>query len=103
MTIVRQMGKIKELYRLGGINLDKLIQLCFRSIIREVNGDKELSKQYEQLAMEEYKEHEDTIKAIYKNKNHKSKRSKGRCTYRVEDHIPIATKKRLYEMVEVAI
>lgn len=106
MTIVRQMGKIKELYRLGGINLDKLIQLCFRSIVSLVNGDKELSKQYAELAMEEYKEHEDTIKVIYENKshkNHKSKRSKGRCTYRVEDHIPIATKKRLYEMVEVAI
>lgn len=86
--------------------MDKLIQLCFRSIVSLVNGDKELSKQYAELAMEEYKEHEDTIKVIYKNKSHKkhkNKRSKGRCTYRVEDHIPIATKKRLYEMVEVAI
>ena len=87
---------------LGGIDLDKLIQLCFRSIIREVNGDKDISKQYKELAMEEYKEHEDTIKVIYENKSHKEhkgKRHRDKYAYRVEDCISKQTKKKLYEMV----
>ncbi|MBU5256832.1 hypothetical protein [Tissierella praeacuta] len=87
--------------------MDKLIQLCFRSIIRQVNGDKDISEQYKDLAMEEYKEHEDTIKLRYENKSHKnhenktykSKRYKNKCTYRVEDIIPRKVKKKLYEMV----
>ncbi len=87
---------------LGGINLDKLIQLCCRGIIQEINGDKKLLKQYKELAMEEYKEHEDTIKIIYENKDHKQhkgKRHKDKYIYRVEDIIPRNVKKRLYEMV----
>ncbi|WP_333637803.1 hypothetical protein [Tissierella praeacuta] len=84
--------------------MDKLIQLCFRSIIRQVNGDKDISEQYKELAMEEYKEHEDTIKLIYENKNQrkhikKKHNQKDKCTYRVEDIIPRKVKKKLYEMV----
>ena len=79
--------------------MDKLIQLCFRSIIREVNGDKDISKRYRELAMEEYKEHEDTIKAMYRSRKHKGKRHRDKYISRVEDHIPKQTKKRLYEMV----
>ncbi|MCQ4925297.1 hypothetical protein NE686_19490 [Tissierella carlieri] len=82
--------------------MDKLIQLCFRSIIREVNGDKDISKQYKELAMEEYKEHENTIKIIYENKSHKEhkgKRHKDKYIYRMKDIIPRKLKKRLYEMV----
>ncbi|CAK7080306.1 hypothetical protein [Tissierella sp.] len=81
--------------------MDKLIQLCFRSIIREVNGDKDISKQYAELAMEEYIEHEDTIKAIFENnhKEHKGKTHRDKYAYRIEDVIPRKVKKRLYEMV----
>ena len=52
--------------------------------------------------MEEYKEHEDTIKIIYENKDHKEhkgKRHRDKYAYRVEDIIPRKVKKRLYEMV----
>lgn len=79
--------------------MDKLIQLCFRSIIREVNGDKDISNQYTELAMKEYKENEDTIKVIYESKDHKGKKHKDKYTYRVEDIIPRKVKKKLYEMV----
>ncbi|WP_353096347.1 hypothetical protein [Tissierella praeacuta] len=82
--------------------MDKLIELCFRGIIQEINGDKELLKQYKELAMEEYKEHEDAIKFIYEDKTHKKhkgKKYKGKYTYRVEDITPKKIKKRLYELV----
>ena len=81
--------------------MDKLIQSCFSSIIYHVAGDKSLAKEYEHLAMEEYKEHEDTIKAIFENKHkeHKDKKHKDKYIYRVEDIIPRKVKKRLYEIV----
>lgn len=82
--------------------MDKLIELCFRSIIRQVNGDKDISKQYKELAMEEYKEHEATIKFMYEDsshKKHKGKKYKNKYRYRIEDIIPREVKKKLYEMV----
>ena len=59
--------------------MDKLIQLCTRSIIQLVNGNMELSGEYKELALHEYD-------------NHKN-------IFRVEDHVPRNTKKKLYEMV----
>ena len=79
--------------------MDKLIELCFRSIIRQVNGDKDISKQYKKLAMEEYKEHEDIIKTMYENKEHKGKKYRDKYAYKVEEIIPGKIKRRLYEMV----
>ena len=52
--------------------------------------------------MEEYKDHENTIKIIYENKGHKEhegKKHRDKCIYRAEDIIPRKVKKRLYEMV----
>lgn len=60
----------------------------------------ESAKEYENLAMEEYKEHEDSIKAIFENGGHKVKRYRDKCSsYRIEDCIPKQVKKKLYEMV----
>lgn len=84
------------------MDLDKLIQLCFRSIIREVSGNKDISEQYKQLAMEEYKEHEDSIKAIFENEKpnkYKNKNNNNKYIGKVEDVIPKQVKKKLYEMV----
>ena len=59
--------------------MDKQIQLCARSIIRHISGDKELAYQYAELASEvDF----DTM-----------------CICRVEDHISKHEKKKLYEMV----
>lgn len=59
--------------------MDKLIQLCTRSIIQLVNGNMELSGEYKELALQEYDNHKNAFK--------------------VEDHVPRNTKKKLYEMV----
>lgn len=59
--------------------MDKLIELCFRSIVRDLNGEKHLAREYKELALEEH----------YNIK----------CISRAEDHVPGRTKRKLYEMV----
>jgi hypothetical protein len=41
--------KLCKLYN-GEIKLDKVLELCLRSIVRNLNGDTELSKKYENKA-----------------------------------------------------
>lgn len=59
--------------------MDKVLELCFRSIIRDINGDMKLSRKYKELALE-----------IHYDIN---------CIARVEDHVPRQTKIKLYELV----
>lgn len=61
------------------MNLDKQIQLCARSIVSILNGDIELSKVYQELALEEY--------------------DKNNSIAKVEDHVPRNIKRKLYELV----
>ncbi|NLY44753.1 MAG: hypothetical protein GX053_02000 [Tissierella sp.] len=42
--------------------MDKLIQLCTRSIIQLVNGNMELSGQYKELALHEYDNHKNVFR-----------------------------------------
>lgn len=59
--------------------VDKVLELCFRSIVQHLAGDKELSDEYKELALEEYQD----IK----------------CMARLEEHVPKQVKRKLYEMV----
>ncbi|WFA10359.1 hypothetical protein [Tissierella sp. Yu-01] len=59
--------------------MDKQIQLCARSIVSILNGDIELSKVYQELALEEY--------------------DKNNSIAKVEDHVPRNIKRKLYELV----
>jgi len=59
--------------------VDKVLELCIRSIIRKINGDTELSKQYEELALEVHFD--------------------SKCIFSVEDNIDRRTKIKLYELV----
>lgn len=59
--------------------MDKVLEFSFRSIIRNINGDTELSKEYEELALEA---HYDT-----------------KCLHKVEDHVPKKVRRKLYQMV----
>jgi hypothetical protein len=59
--------------------VDKVLELCLRSIIRHISGDMELSKEYQELALE----------IDFDTK----------CICRIEDHISKNTKRNLYEMV----
>lgn len=58
--------------------MDKVLELCFRSVIRHLSGDKDLSKKYRDLALDEYDDHENIA--------------------RVEDYVDRKTKRKLYEM-----
>lgn len=56
-----------------------MLELYLRGIVRYLSGDKELSKEYEDMALE-----------LHFDNN---------CIYRVEDNVPKQIKRKLYEMV----
>lgn len=60
-------------------DLNKVLELSFRSIIRILNGDKELSKEYAELALEAHYD--------------------AKCLHKVGDHVTKQDKRKLYEMV----
>lgn len=64
---------------IGVINLNKILELSYRSIIRILNGDKELSKEYAELALEAHYD--------------------ANCLHRIEDHVTKQEKRKMYEMV----
>ena len=78
MNITGQIIKIGKHYR-SVKSMDKLIQLCLRSIVSNLNGDIELSEQYKELALDLYFD--------------------SSCITRVEDHVDRKMKRKLYEMV----
>lgn len=76
------MGNKRVCFK-GELNLDKLLELSFRSIICILNGEGIKANIYKNKALE-----------VYEEINFRDK-----CIYKIEDHIPKHIKNKVYEMV----
>jgi hypothetical protein len=73
--------KLCKLYN-GGIKLDKVLELCLRSIVCFLNEEEHKAKTYKNKALELHN------KVTFEEE----------CVFKVEERIPKQVKKKLYEI-----